>query len=252
MKTIEEFVINADIFIVAHRGSSGTAPENTMASFNEAIQSGASMIETDIQFSADDKVVIFHDGKLDRTSNGTGFTGEKNYDELYQLDAGSWFDPKFAGEHIPLLKDLIELTKDKCYLNVEIKNRKSSRIDHRLDKILQVIYDNHFEKFTLFSSFDHGLLKKLKEIDKNAHTAVIKIPFDWRKPSTLCSRTKSEAFVCSLKEVNRKIVEDARAHDIYLGVYSVDNVEQLEIVRKNNIKAIVTNYPARMRELLSL
>lgn len=252
MKTLEEFVTNSDIFIVAHRGSSGTAPENTMAAFNQAIEAGAAMIETDIQLTSDNKVIIFHDAKLDRTSNGTGFAGLKTYDELSKLDAGSWFNEKFAGEHIPLLQELILYARNKCYLNIEIKNRKSSIIDDRLEIILKIIYDNQFEKFILFSSFDHNLLKKLKEIDSSLHTAVIKIPLDFRKPSTICNKTKSEAFVCGINELNKKIVGDAYKNNIYLGVYSVDNEEQLKIVRKNNIKAIVTNFPAKIKELLSL
>ena len=85
----------ADPFhIIAHRGASGYAPENTMASFRRAVAMGATEVETDVAFTKDGKLVLFHDETLERTTNGTGLPEDFTLAELQRLDAGSWHDPK--------------------------------------------------------------------------------------------------------------------------------------------------------------
>src|SRR5262245_52903123 len=88
------------MLILAHRGASGYAPENTFTAFELARTMGACGIETDIQLTSDDVLVLFHDSKVERTTNGTGAVKDLTWAELAALDAGSWLDPKFAGERI--------------------------------------------------------------------------------------------------------------------------------------------------------
>ncbi len=248
MKTLEEFVLSKKNFIVAHRGSSGTVPENTMAAFKEALREKADMIEADIQLTADDKVIAIHDKTLDRTSSGRGLVSNKTFDDLNKLDAGSWHDPKFSGLRIPMLSEIIDLLKDTAYLNIELKNREGSDLTARIDKILEIIYDRNFEKYTLISSFDHKLLKSIKEIDENLHIIPIKIPNDERLPSEVCEQTNSAGFVCSVNEINDEINRDAKDYGIYLAVYSIDTDEDWNKIKDYDVKALVTNYPARMKK----
>ena len=252
MENLKQFVRNNDFFIVAHRGDSGMAPENTLAAFQRALDAGAKMIETDIQFTADDKVVIFHDATLERTTNGSGVLGEKKYDEIKGLDAGSWFSEEFSGEKIPLLSELIELIRGKAYLNIEIKSRKSSVIDHRLDKILNLIYELKFDDQVLLSSFDHGLIKTIKATHPELPVAAINIPGDKRMPSEICGETGAEAYVCSLLEINEEIADNAKQNGIYTGVYSFDNAGHVELAKKLGIKIMVTNFPSRIAEILGV
>jgi len=90
-----------------HRGASAAAPENTYAAFEAAVAEGAVYTETDIQLTADDELVLVHDPTLDRTTNGHGPTSAMRLDELQTLDAGSWFDPAFAGQRIPELNEFL-------------------------------------------------------------------------------------------------------------------------------------------------
>ncbi len=232
--------------MVAHRGASGVAPENTMAAFRIALDQGAHMIEIDLQLTSDDIPVIFHDSALERTSSGKGIAGQKKYEEISGLDAGSWFSEEFAGEKIPSLEEFSKFIKDKAYLNIEIKSRKTSPIEGRLEKILDVIKEHELGQYTLFSSFDHGLLHEIKKSDPSFHTAAIMIPNDKRLPSEICGGIGAEGFVCSLLEIDENIAKNAAKNDIYVGVYSIDKPEHMEIIRPFKIKAVVTNYPGRI------
>ncbi|MDQ1267283.1 MAG: glycerophosphoryl diester phosphodiesterase, partial [Bacteroidota bacterium] len=250
MQTLREFAVGRKIFVAAHRGSSGTAPENTMSSFREALEVGAKMIETDIQFTSDDKIIAFHDARLERTSDGRGIVWEQNYDSISHLDAGKWFDSKYTGEKIPLLAEVIELIRSRAYLNIEIKSRRGSQVDERVEKILELINNTGIKDYSLFSSFDHKLLAQIKKIDEGYHTAAINIPGDSRLPSEIAKETGCEAFVCSIDEINYMSAEDAAEHNLYIGVYSIDTLEQLDFILNFNVTAIVSNFPGRIIEKL--
>jgi glycerophosphoryl diester phosphodiesterase len=109
------------VLIVGHRGAPDCAPENTMASFREGVQQGADIIELDVRLSADQQIVVFHDESLDRTTDGNGSLAERTLDELRTLDAGGWYHPRFAGETIPTLDEVLAWAKDHVPLFVELK-----------------------------------------------------------------------------------------------------------------------------------
>lgn len=251
METLKEFVLRTGQFVVAHRGSSGTAPENTLSAFKEAIETGAAMIETDIQFTADNRIISFHDFYLDRTSSGTGLTGISDYESLKTLDAGKWFDDKFAGERIPLIEEVIELIRDKAYLNIEIKSYDKNDAKQKITHLVNTIINLDYGQKTLFSSFDYNMLKLIKESFPNLHTAAIKIPGDTRLPSEIAKATGCESFVCSIDEISHEISEDTSNAGLFVGVYSIDTPEQLEFIKGFDIKAIVTNYPRRIISILN-
>jgi glycerophosphoryl diester phosphodiesterase len=108
--------------IIAHRGDAEHAPENTIASFESAIQKGADAIELDVHLSADNELVVHHDYYLERTTNGTGFIGGKSLSEIKKLDVGSWFNSKFEQERMPTLSEVFELGKGKIRFEIELKS----------------------------------------------------------------------------------------------------------------------------------
>jgi glycerophosphoryl diester phosphodiesterase len=114
----------------------GTHPENTLLAFREAIKAGAHMIEFDVQLTKDNKMVVIHDGTVDRTTNGTGKVSELTFDEIRRLDAGSWKSPVFAGEEVPTLDEALSLMPYNIWLNVHIKGEKdiAARIAKKLKK----------------------------------------------------------------------------------------------------------------------
>jgi hypothetical protein len=109
-----------DFLLIAHRGDSDNAPDNTLPAFDLALQQGFTHFETDCQLSADGQAIILHDEKLGRTNNGAPGTlaWELSCQQLQQLDAGAWFNARFAGTHIPTLQQLLDAYKDKAHIHL--------------------------------------------------------------------------------------------------------------------------------------
>jgi glycerophosphoryl diester phosphodiesterase len=121
--------------VIAHRGASSHAPENTFAAFDLALQLGARDIELDVHLSRDGHVVVIHDDRLDRTTNGSGPVAEQTLAALRRLDSGSWFGVAFAGERLPAFDEVLERYKGRVHLHVEIKGRSPSLAPRTADLI---------------------------------------------------------------------------------------------------------------------
>src|SRR5262249_57998109 len=99
--------------VIAHRGASAVAPENTIAAFEQAITDGADAIELDLHLSRDDQLVVIHDASVGRTTNGSGSVRDRTLRELKRLDAGGWRGPKFAGQQLPTPQEGVERVPDR-------------------------------------------------------------------------------------------------------------------------------------------
>jgi glycerophosphoryl diester phosphodiesterase len=108
--------------LIAHRGASAYAPENTITAFNQAYRIGVRAIEFDVMMCADAGLFVFHDDNLERTSNGTGDFGAASSDDISKLDAGSWFSPRFSNEKIPNLPEVLQwVVTHQVQANIELK-----------------------------------------------------------------------------------------------------------------------------------
>ena len=127
----------------AHRGFSQLFPENTLLAFQGAIKTGVDRIELDLRVSADEKLVVFHDETLDRTTNGKGKVSDYRLDELKKLDAGSWKGHEFYGEKIPTLEEVFKLAKGNCFINIDLKDSKAVQpmveLAEKTDMIDQIV-----------------------------------------------------------------------------------------------------------------
>jgi glycerophosphoryl diester phosphodiesterase len=168
--------ITGRVSIVGHRGALTCAPENTMASFREALGQGADMVELDVQLSADGHVVVLHDDWLDRTTDGHGPLAERTLAELKTLDAGSWFDPRFAGEPIPTLEEVLVWARDRIPLLVELKY--SAQPDPALiGVVVEHIVAQQMTERVMVISFEHQALRRVKARAPGIATAALyKVP----------------------------------------------------------------------------
>lgn len=251
MEKLKEFVERKKVFIAAHRGASGIAPENTIAAYEEAIKGGAEMIEIDVQMTFDKKIICYHDFKLGRTAIGKKPIARLPYKYLRKLDVGTWFDRYFQSERIPTLSDAINLIRDRAYLNIEIKSHKKENNLEKALKVYEVVKQEEYIPYTLFASFDFPLIAELKKRDPQIHIAGIKIPGNDTPASELKEKFGIEAFIVSIDELTPEIDADCKQHGIYLAVYSVDNWYELEKIKKYNIKTIVSNFPASVSGILN-
>ena len=160
--------------IIAHRGASGYAPENTMASFRRAIAVGATEVETDVAFTKDGGLILFHDETLERTTNGTGLPEDHTLAELLELDAGSWHDPKlswdrsYAGEKLITLQQLFAEFGDTLTYHVELKKPMPGLVEAVVDCIARF---DLAERIYLFSIVDEEGLKRAKHLEPRLRIA---------------------------------------------------------------------------------
>lgn len=144
--------------IFAHRGDLAHAPENTLPAFQQAIQKGADGVELDVKLTADGHVIVIHDSTVDRTTDGKGHVTSLSFEAIRKLDAGKWFDEKFAGTKVPLLEEVFEVVGKDKMINIELKDYTVSH-DGLVKKVCELIkrHDNHNQ--ILFSSFFPSTLK---------------------------------------------------------------------------------------------
>ena len=121
MPDSQPFTFNYPL-LVAHRGFKAKYPENTMTAFKAGVDAGAQMVELDVHLTRDHELVVIHDDTLDRTTNGEGPVDEYTLTELKRLDAGHWFHPRFAGEQIPTLREVLRQLSHRVLINIEVKS----------------------------------------------------------------------------------------------------------------------------------
>ncbi|MDA1127616.1 MAG: glycerophosphodiester phosphodiesterase family protein [Chloroflexi bacterium] len=158
--------------VIAHRGDVTKAPENTLSSFHAALESGADGIELDVRLTKDEKLVVFHDRHLDRTSNDSGPVNHRVLEEVRALDVGSWFSPGFQGEHPPTLDEVFESLPADFLINVEMKviMKGMRTIAH---KVAEVVQRHARWGSTLVASFNPISLYELKKIDPKINRGYI-------------------------------------------------------------------------------
>lgn len=146
--------------LIAHRGASGYAPENTLASFRKAIEMGAKAVEFDVQMSKDNELLVIHDFYLQRTTSGQGVVMFEDYKTIRSYDAGSSFDSSFSKEYVPLLEEVLDLFPEDMEIHLEIKKNFMETRNFEED-IYQLIKKRGLIETTIFSSFDHHCLQNL-------------------------------------------------------------------------------------------
>lgn len=149
---------------MAHRGYSGKYPENTMLAFEEAAKTGADGIELDVQLTKDGQVVVIHDERIDRTTDGTGFVKDYTYEELKKFNASKVTGDRYEFQHIPTFEEYCAWVKDKNLVtNVELKTSIIYYPEIE-EKTLEIIRRYGLEDRIIFSSFNHLSILKMKEL----------------------------------------------------------------------------------------
>lgn len=159
--------------LLGHRGYSGLYPENTPLAFMKVAETAADGIETDVHICKSGELVLCHDERVDRTSNGQGEIKDLSYDELLQLDFGAWKSPEFAGQRIWTLGELLDFCKEaKLVLNLELKNGLEfyPELERRC---IDEIYSRHMEDSVFISSFNHVSMQRFKELCPGLETGLL-------------------------------------------------------------------------------
>ena len=243
------------MIVAAHRGSSGTAPENTMAAFVAAAAAGADLIELDVRFSADLACVVMHDRTVRRTTDGWGHVHKLSLSALRRLDAGRWFSPRFAGERIPTLAEVLDALPPSIGVNCEVKTDGDprSRIA-RARALLDTVQQHGGSRPLVISSFDHRFLSILSRHAPWLLLGVLLQPLRGltRRPSVIARRAGAACVFCSRGMIRHRMVADARDHGMSVGVYTVDTPGQLARAKRYGVDMVFTNYPERVLQWLAI
>ena len=173
-------VVNEQIvspFVIqGHRGFSSDYPENTILAFRKAIEAGANRIETDLWISSDGIPILLHDRSVDRTTDGTGNADTLTLEQIQSLDAGSWKDEKFSGNHIPSLEDAVDLIVQKkgVELNLEIKiHGQPVRAQSIIAASVDIVKAKNAEASIVYSSFDLDALLQVRKLSADVRLILL-------------------------------------------------------------------------------
>ncbi len=242
----------AEITIIAHRGASAYFPENTLPSFEAAVELGADMVELDVQLSRDGEVIVFHDATLERCTNGRGRTADHSLKELKRLDAGSWFDRRFAGTCIPTLEEVLAQCRGKLDVNIEIKNEAVTAGGGMEEQCLDIVDRCRLSGRVLFSSFNPSVLRRLRQLNRHIPVAVLydKSIYGSELPSEITALYEANAFNCGRNELDGTWLVDLHEHGIPVNVYTVDGEEEMNRLIGAGVDGIFTNRPDVLRKLV--
>ncbi|MEA4968953.1 MAG: glycerophosphodiester phosphodiesterase [Candidatus Pelethousia sp.] len=227
----------------AHRGASAYAPENTIPAFRLAMEQGADGIELDAQLSSDGKLMVIHDEWVDRTSNGKGRVVDMTCQALKKLDFSCGM-PDYAFTRIPTLKEVYGLLKGSSLtVNVEIKY---GEVEYPgiWDKLIQLEREMGMQGRVMYSSFNHYVLKKIRELDPDAEIGLLYsgVLVD---PWVYAGYLKADAIHPHYKAVlgSPGLIEGCRGAGVAVNAWTVNDPDTAQLLASSNVNAIITNCP---------
>lgn len=230
--------------VTAHRGYSAAYPENTIPAFKGAIQVGADWAELDVQQTADGEVIVMHDSNLKRTTGLDKEVWQVTWDEIKDLDNGSWFDKKYQTVRIPTLEEVLKVCRGKIHLNIEIK--PSGHDKDLEEQVAKLLKKYHMRDTCVVSSLKYDSLRKIKEADDSIETAYItSVSYGNFTDLEYADGYSVESTLLSKSFVNK---EQKAGKQIY--VWTVNSEERLEKVVGMGIDNVITDDPVMAKELI--
>lgn len=230
--------------VTAHRGYSAAYPENTIPAFKGAIQVGADWAELDVQQTADGEVIVMHDSNLKRTTGLDKEVWQVTWDEIKDLDNGSWFDKKYQTVRIPTLEEVLKVCRGKIHLNIEIK--PSGHDKDLEEQVAKLLKKYHMRDTCVVSSLKYDSLRKIKEADDSIETAYITsvsygnfTDLEYADGYSVESTLLSKSFVNKAQKAGKQIY-----------VWTVNSEERLEKVVGMGIDNVITDDPVMAKELI--
>ena len=223
--------------IIGHRGASGYKPENTLASFKEALALGVEMVECDVYVIKTGEVVVFHDSKLDRTTNGRGKIEEITFSELRKLDAGN-------GEPVPLLTEVLDLINKKAAINIELKGQGTATSVAKI--ITNYMQKKKWsKKLFLVSSLDHNELIGFNQLLPSISTSAL-FRFLPRGFWKITDKTNAISANVAARAITRRTVKAVHARGLKIFAYTVNSERQAKRMRLLKVDGIFSDYPDKV------
>ncbi|MEK4244226.1 glycerophosphodiester phosphodiesterase [Psychrobacillus sp. FSL K6-2684] len=236
--------------IYAHRGSSGTHPENTIAAFKAAAALPVHGVEFDVHMTKDGELVVIHDEKINRTSNGQGYVKDMTLAQLESYDFGAWFSSKFKGEKIPTLREVLYVFKDTHHhINIELKSDVFP-YEGMEEKAINMLRDYRLVNRVVISSFNHEMIQSFKEKAPEVETAILFMEV-MVAPHLYAEAVGADALHTFFPTVFRRMGQEAVASGKKVRVFTVNEEAYVDMLMSVGIDAIFTDYPKKMLDYLN-
>lgn len=237
--------------VFAHRGSSAHAPENTLASFKLAVEQQADFIELDAKITTDGKVVVIHDQTTDRTTGVKGTVTAMKLDELKALDAGSFFDQRYAGEKIPTLDEVFEEVGKRIYINVELTNYSTPK-DRLVEEVASIVKRHEMEQRVIFSSFLMGNLRKIQGLLPEAPVGILCLSgfSGWPYRAGIGFSGSPKLIHPNLADVNEPYVKLEHHRGRRVHVWTVNSEKDLASMYRCGVDGVFCDDPVKARKVL--
>ncbi|BCB03961.1 putative glycerophosphoryl diester phosphodiesterase YhdW [Bacillus sp. KH172YL63] len=231
---------------VAHRGASGYAPENTLASFDLAVKMKADYIELDVQRSKDGELIVIHDTTVDRTTDGSGKVADLTLEELESLDAGSWKGEAFAGERLPTFEEVLDRYRGKIGIVIELKS--PTLYPGIEEQVAEALKDHHLDTpqndKIMLQSFDFESMKKMDELLPKVPVGVLAWDPATTTPEALEEISAyAEWYNPSYGIVTEEVVENVHSLDMQMASWTARSQEAVDFLYEMDVDAIITDYP---------
>ena len=222
--------------VTAHRGASVSYPENTMAAFKGALELGADWIELDVQQTSDEKIIVLHDTNLKRTTGLNKNTWEATYEEVNALDAGSFFDSKYQGEKIPLLKDVLEFaSNNNIKLNIELKPTGYEKNFEA--QVVDLVKEYNLLDKCVITSQVYEVLANVKKYNQDIKTVyVMSLAY-----GNILDLKEADNFSIEASSITKKLVKEIHNAGKEIYAWTVNTKENMNKMIDLNVDNIITD-----------
>ena len=239
------------ITVTGHRGAAGLAPENTLASIQLALELGVDRVEIDVQQTKDNVIIVLHDRSLRRTTTGFGFVKTKTYQDILKLSAGFKFNKYYVKEKVPTLEEVIQLIDGRAELLIETKY--SFMYYPNIERhIVNVIKNNNAKSWCKVISFNDRALFRVHKLDNEIRTGKLfvgkhaNLPLSWDKGVNIRPLSRYhfvDEIIVKHSYATKSIIERVHAMGKELHVWTVNDVETIEILVERGVDGIISDYP---------
>ena len=223
--------------VTGHRGAAGLEPENTLRSFQHALDLGVDAIELDVHLTKDQKLVVIHDATVDRTTDGSGAVSDLTLREIQQLDAG-------LGEHVPTLQDVIDVVARRAILQIELKGLGVEQ------SVAHTIAVNCLLDHVTVTSFRHHMVKTMKRLNPQISTGILFLGLPIDAPR-LAHDAQADAVHPHVKYIDAQLVECCHRQGLAVRVWNTDDPPEMQDMIALGVDAIGSNRPDLLLSLLN-
>jgi glycerophosphoryl diester phosphodiesterase len=222
--------------VIGHRGAAALAPENTWAGFDRALALGVDAIETDVQATSDGVLVLIHDARLERTTDGSGPVRAASWATVAALDAGAWFDAQYRGQRVPRLRETLIRYGERTHLALEIKQAGIE------DAALQVVEDLDLLAGVTFTSFIFGAVRRIKEACPRAKVGYLSRDVE---PGTVQRVVQAgfEQFCPPAEALTREGVEAWKGRGLEVRAWGVRDVDLMRRAMAASVDGMTVDFP---------